>query len=137
MVVSFAASLVDELALLGICADDFLVASLDLVFGLLSSGRRRRLLYRLDGARVVTVEELAAHVAAEDLGVPVAEVGDEHRERVEAELLANHLPRLEDAGVLEYDRRSGDVVPADRIDDLRPYLERAREQELTDGQPAD
>lgn len=42
-------------------------------------------------------------------------------ERAKLELHHNHLPRLADHGVIEYDQRTGDVVLREVIE-LEPYL---------------
>jgi hypothetical protein len=43
------------------------------------------------------------------------------QERAKLELHHNHLPRLADHGVIEYDQRTGDVVLREVIE-LEPYL---------------
>lgn len=76
-------------------------AELDSLFGVLADRRRRRLLAYLAGTDdgVATVSELADHVAADDADP----------ERVTVSLHHAHLPRLEDAGIVEYDARSETV----------------------------
>ncbi|ADD04043.1 uncharacterized protein Nmag_0455 [Natrialba magadii ATCC 43099] len=97
--------------------------SLDLIFELLSNRRRRYALYLLyeqsDG--VATLEELtdaivtfdrqygdtpSSHHAAHADEQLTAE--DQHQV-VKTELQHVHLPKLEDAGILEHDRRSQTV----------------------------
>lgn len=82
--------------------------SLDQVFDLLADRRRRYALYYLydttDG--VATVGELADHVMA--LEDESAEPED-RRLAVLTALEHVHLPKLEDAGVLEYDKRSSSI----------------------------
>lgn len=47
--------------------------------------------------------------------------GETELERAKLELYHNHLPRLEDHGVIAFDRRTGDVVLRDGSG-LEPYL---------------
>lgn len=99
--------------------------SLDLVFDLLSNSRRRYALYHLsdqpDG--VATIESLTENV----MEIEQTTDGDEKdgsntsaqsehaqdspdaRSGVQLELQHVHLPKLEDAGILEHDRRSETV----------------------------
>ncbi|QLK26220.1 hypothetical protein HYG81_00940 [Natrinema zhouii] len=100
--------------------------SLDLVFNLLSNSRRRYALYYLndqpDG--VATIETLVENVIALEEATDVdgettantrtttgqEEGGSTDRQtNVRTELQHVHLPKLEDAGLLEHDRRSGTV----------------------------
>ncbi|QCC60429.1 hypothetical protein NP511_00285 [Natrinema thermotolerans] len=119
--------------------------SLDLVFDLLSNRRRRYALYYLnqqsDG--VATVAALAQNVvaferiAAEDADRDSArsppdrdaDPADE-RETVRVELRHVHLPKLEDAGVLEHDRRS-ETVRYWGQPSLEEWLEHAHHKEMS------
>ncbi|WP_121740832.1 DUF7344 domain-containing protein [Natronorubrum halophilum] len=99
--------------------------SLDLIFDLLSTRRRRYALYYLheqpDG--VATIEEIADAIVAFQHGDSDTEPqmanleteteaeadSEEQRRQVHMELQHTHLPKLEDAGVLEHDQRSETV----------------------------
>lgn len=99
--------------------------ALDATLELLSNRRRRYALYylrRQDGA--VTVEELAQQVAAwEPDSTP-----DE--ERVLADLYHCQLPRLDDAGAVDYDSADGYVSLVEPTDEpLTEYLELAAREE--------
>ena len=89
-------------------------------YSLLSNARRRQLLALLGEARVWTVDALAREIAARD---------DATVDRIELTLVHNHLPRLADYDVIEWDGRSGDVVRSDRYADLEPLLERTADGE--------
>ncbi|ELY64489.1 DUF7344 domain-containing protein [Natrinema versiforme] len=117
--------------------------SLDLVFDLLSNSRRRYALYflndRPDG--VATVDTLTENVIAlertidgdETDAAETATVADsisaDRQTTVLAELQHSHLPKLEDAGVLEHDRRS-ETVRYWGQPSLEEWLEHARHKEL-------
>lgn len=81
---------------------------LDQVFDVLSNRRRRYALYYLrdvaDG--VASVDEVADHVVTLEGGSTEPE---DHRRSVLTSLEHTHLPKLEDASVLEYDPRSGTI----------------------------
>lgn len=111
--------------------------SLDLVFELLSNSRRRYVLYHLnerpDG--VATLETLAENVRALERTIGGDDAdgeGDEgsaaRQSGVRTELRHVHLPKLEDAGVLEHDRRS-DTVRYWGQPSLEEWLEHAYHKE--------
>lgn len=82
------------------------VTSLEVVFDCLTHPKRRVMLYYLQHHEIVTVNELARHVAGWDAGVPPDEVDPEHRDGIASELVHSHLPKLRDASFIEYDQRS-------------------------------
>ncbi|ELY68128.1 hypothetical protein C489_09000 [Natrinema versiforme JCM 10478] len=75
---------------------------------------------RTDGDRVAH-EDLVDHVVTR---APEADSTGPDRERVETELRHVHLPKLDDAGLVDYDRQSG-VVHIDRETTVE-RLERVR-----------
>ncbi|MDQ2049661.1 hypothetical protein RBH26_04110 [Natronolimnohabitans sp. A-GB9] len=95
--------------------------SLDLIFDLLSNRHRRHALYYLydqpDG--VATIDELADAIIARQSTDSTTDgtTGDAdsasspevRRQRIRTELQHTHLPKLEDAGVLDHDPRSKTV----------------------------
>src|SRR6056297_1913865 len=108
--------------------------SLDLVFELLSNSRRRYALYHLndqpDG--VATLETLTENVVAFDqqTGTRDGEHTTDRHASVRMALTHTHLPNLEDAGLLEYDRRS-EMVRYWRQPSVEEWLEHARHKEIT------
>ncbi|WP_254768503.1 DUF7344 domain-containing protein [Salinilacihabitans rarus] len=102
--------------------------SLDLVFDVLSDQRRRYALYYLYDAPdgVATVDEIADHVVA--LEAP-PEHAEDHRLHVLTSLQHVHLPKLEDAGIVEHDARS-ETVRYWRQPSLEEWLEHAQHKEL-------
>ena len=118
--------------------------SLDLVFDLLSNSRRRYALYYLneqpDG--VATVENLTEKVIdferaieSDDADADSTANGGsgpsstDRRSGVQLELQHTHLPKLEDAGVLEHDRRS-ETVRYWSQPSLEEWLEHAHHKEI-------
>ncbi|WP_049920853.1 DUF7344 domain-containing protein [Halopiger djelfimassiliensis] len=107
--------------------------SLDLVFDLLSNRRRRYALYVLyeqpDG--VATVEELTDDIVSFERQYSGAESEtgiDDRKQRIRTELQHVHLPKLEDAGMLEHDQRS-ETVRYWTQPSLEEWLEHAQHKE--------
>ena len=93
---------------------------------LLSDPIRRQVLTLFRDRRVWPVEDLAAEIAARDRSRD-PEDGDAVR-RTQIELVHNHVPRLADYGILEWDSRSGDIVRSDRYEELESIREQAIER---------
>lgn len=87
---------------------------LDDLLHLLTDRSRRRLLVAL----------LEHNPQDEDSGVPVdVTTSDEELEKLRLEVSHTHLPKLEAAEVIEWDRDAGEVSKGPRFDELRPLLE--------------
>ena len=121
--------------------------SLDLIFDILSNRRRRYALYHLheqpDG--VATIEELTDAIITtqyEESNSSTARVTggnvdtdgeaeselEQRRLQIRTELQHTHLPKLEDAGVLEHDQRS-ETVRYWNQPSLEEWLEHAKHKE--------
>lgn len=95
----------------------------DLVFRILSNRRRREVLRCLrDREDSAEIGELARQIAARENDVAIEAVTHEQRKSVYTSLHQNHLPRLDDAGVIEADRRWQGIEPTERAGDFDPYL---------------
>jgi len=97
--------------------------SRDTVFSVLSSRRRRLALYylwRVEGE--VSIQDVATQIAVWENDVAEPELTYKQRKRVYTSLHQTHFPKLEDAGVIEYDRNHGNVVLTDRAEQLDRYL---------------
>lgn len=110
--------------------------ALDEVFSLLADRRRRYALYHLreragTGDREVSVglRDLAREVAAFEQGTDPEQVLEDEYERVYLGLQHNHVPRLADAGVVEYDREQSTVAVVEVDEPLSACLELARDFE--------
>jgi hypothetical protein len=103
----------------------------DTIFDLLSNGRRRRLLRQLrrrGGA--VAFKELYERLAAQEVAgrsSDEATVGHKDRKRVYVSLRQTHLPRLVEAGVLEYDDDAKTVTTQPPVEPLWDVLDRAEQ----------
>lgn len=93
-------------------------------FDLLSCKRRRdalRFLRRGDGE--TELRPLSQQIAAWENDVPVEDVTYRERARVYTALRQVHLPKMDDAGVVAFDRDEGTVTLTDRASELAAYLD--------------
>jgi len=98
--------------------------SKDDIFTVLSNERRRFVLrYLKDHEGVAEIRDLAQQVAAWENDVPVEQLNYKQRKRVYTSLHQTHLPKLDDCGIVEYDRDRKTVELTDRIETLDIYLE--------------
>jgi len=83
----------------------------DELFELLANQRRRFVLHRLEQepAEPVSLSTLSEHVAGWEHGVTPSELDYRERKSVRNSLHQFHLPKLDDAGIVAYDDRGGEV----------------------------
>lgn len=102
----------------------------DTVYDLLSNKRRRFVISKLrrtDGA--VSVNELSEAVAAWENDVEIDELTDKQIKRVYVSLYQIHIPKLDEAGLVDYDKDAGEVELTPAVSELDSYLP---EQEADD-----
>ena len=88
-------------------AEQVAVSSDDL-FELLSNPRRRYVLYYLTKhAAEVDLGTLATQIAAWENDIELSQVSGMERKRVYTSLQQVHLPKMDDSGVVTFDKRSG------------------------------
>ncbi|MFW5938922.1 MAG: DUF7344 domain-containing protein [Halolamina sp.] len=95
----------------------------DTVYDLLSNKRRRFVISKLrrtEGA--VSVNELSEAVAAWENGIEIDELTDKQIKRVYVSLYQIHIPKLDEAGLVEYDKDSGQVQLTSTVSELDSYL---------------
>jgi hypothetical protein len=93
------------------------------VFKLLSADRRQAVLLYLDTTdSTADLGELAEHIAGQECGCRPNELSSQQRKRVYVGLYQCHLPKMADAGVIEYDSNRGTVALNERSDRLLSYL---------------
>ena len=102
------------------------VSRLDRYLRTLADEQRRHLLYYLSDNPVTTADELARQVAARGTDRSPSEVPEEECDRMRAKLHHEHLPRLRDYGVVDYDERSRDVRLVDQSQVLSMLLQFCR-----------
>ncbi|WP_247004891.1 DUF7344 domain-containing protein [Halosolutus gelatinilyticus] len=97
--------------------------SKDVIFELLKNRRRREVLkYLLETDETVTLGELAEQIAAWENDTEVNALSSDQRKRVYVALYQTHLPKMDDAGIVEYDQDRGLISLSDNADLLMMYL---------------
>ena len=97
---------------------------LDQVFEVLKNERRRRVLERLaesDGA--LDLGTLAEEIAALENDKDVRQITSTERKRVYVGLYQCHLPKMDDFGVVSFEKSRGTIEPGPHIDAVLRYLE--------------
>lgn len=98
---------------------------LDTTFELLRNRRRRIVLSHLVGVgERVSMGELAEHVAAVENDTTVQALSSTERKRAYVGLYQCHLPKLAEAGVVDYNRDRGHVEAAPVAEELLEYVDR-------------
>lgn len=83
----------------------------NVVFSSLSDSRRRCILLLLqDRTSAIGLQELATNLVAEEQDKPLVEVTPADVERISADLVHTHLPKLDDAGLITWDRATKTVA---------------------------
>ena len=97
----------------------------DDVFEVLSNDRRRCIVHYLKkhDARRIDLRELVDYVAAWETDTPIDKLDGDKRKSVYAAIRQTHLPKMEDAGIVEYDHLRGEVALTDCAREVELYLE--------------
>lgn len=95
----------------------------DELFHLLQNERRRRALDYLRGKEgSVRMRDIVDHVAAAEHDTTPEALRSDERKRVHIALYQSHLPKLDQAGVLEYNQDRGIVTRTERAAELDRFL---------------
>ncbi|UPV72813.1 hypothetical protein M0R89_09650 [Halorussus limi] len=79
------------------------------IFGALAHQRRRCVLYYLRDHEQASIDDLASHLTVFEQDIPRNEMTPEAIKQVKTTLVQIHLPKLDDYGLIDYDRRSETV----------------------------
>lgn len=97
------------------------------VFDILSNQRRRHTLHYLRQQEAeepsVDLRELSEHVSAWENGVSPDEITHRERKTVYTALRQTHLPKMDQAGVVEYDPNRGSIEPTEEFQEVEVYLD--------------
>jgi len=101
-------------------------------FETLKNERRRRVLrYLDDNESEATLGGLAEHIAGIENDKPARMVTSNERKAVYVALYQCHLPKMDDMGVVTYDRRSGRVEPGPNAPDVTTHLDNRSGRSVT------
>ena len=97
---------------------------LDELYGILKNKRRRLVLHYLLNAadHEGVLGTIATQIAAWENDIPVAEVDSTLRKRTYNTLQQTHLPKMDEVGLVEYDRYRGTISLAVSPRSLRAFL---------------
>jgi len=97
---------------------------LDVTFEILKNSRRRTVLeYLREAEGTVTIGELAEHIAAIENDTTVHQLNAQQRKRVYIGLYQCHLPKMDDANVVEFNQSRGLVSSTEMAGPLYEYLD--------------
>jgi hypothetical protein len=106
---------------------------LDVTFDLLKNDRRRLVLrYVHEADEQCTLGGLAEYVAAIENDKPESLLSSDERKRVYIALYQCHLPKLDDADVLDFDGDRGTVDPGAHLEYVVEFLRRSEAEEGED-----
>lgn len=98
--------------------------SLDLTFELLKNQRRRHLVrFLVDHDERISLGDLAEHIAALEYDTTAEALSSKERKRVYVGLYQCHLPKMDDIGVLSFDKDRGIIEPGPALPALSAYLD--------------
>ncbi len=107
-------------------------SSRDQIFAVLSNRRRRWVVQYLSARETdrASLRSLVDTIASWECDQPAAELSWKERKRVYTALRQSHLPKLDDAGVIEYDADRGEIILTDDAEAYRLYLEYVPENDI-------
>lgn len=103
------------------------------LFEILSNRRRRYAVYALGNEETDTVElgELARRIAAWETEKPPEQVTSTERKRVYTALQQSHLPKLAEAGLIDYDERASVIYSQPELEEYEVYMELVHGREIS------
>lgn len=104
----------------------------EVIFDVLSNERRQCILHylRQQEDRRVDLRDLVDYVTAWENDTTTEAIGTAQRKRVYTAVRQTHLPRLEDAGFVEYEHRRGQVELTEQARRAQMYLEYVPENDI-------
>lgn len=101
------------------------------IFSVLSNCRRRFVLhYLLQNGENTTIREVAEQVAAWESSADTEYVDSDARKRVYTALQQNHLPKMDEAGIVDFQKDRGVIEKTDAAEELDIYLEIAQGRQI-------
>jgi hypothetical protein len=107
------------------------------IFEILSNTRRRYVLQYIKqrpDTDTFGLREIVSQVAAWENDKPVETVETNERKTVYTSLMQTHLPRLDEFGVISYDRQRSEITATDSLERVQVYMEYVPEEDISWGQ---
>ncbi len=107
------------------CLESFLLRpGIDRILDILRTSHRRQILLLLNEELVETKDDVMMR-------------GEGNSDEIELELETNHLPKLEEAGYIEWNRETGEISKGPNFEEIEPLLKLLEEHadELPPGWP--
>jgi len=105
--------------------------SRETVFEMLKNTRRRYVFHILSQrAEPITLAALSEEVAALEYDTEVEDLNGDQRQRIYVSLRQTHLPRLDEANVVDFDAEANTVALAENASDLQVYLETVPDDDI-------
>jgi hypothetical protein len=106
--------------------------TLDVIFQILKNSRRRLVLqYLRDNGGTSTLSDVAEHIAAIENGINPEQLNSDQRKRVYVGLYQCHLPKMDEAGVIDYNQSRGNIELTELTEHFEEYLEDPDEDPTT------
>lgn len=104
----------------------------DILFEMLKNRRRRYAVYILQQEGVIDLGTLAEQIAALETDNPTGEISSNDRKRIYVSLYQTHLPKLDDVGLIDFNRERGMIEASDFLleHDLRLRVDRGIETRI-------
>ncbi|MDB2223860.1 hypothetical protein PM023_04125 [Halorubrum ezzemoulense] len=104
----------------------------DDLFDVLANQRRRFAVHLLkrEEAEKLEIGDMAEQIAAWENGTDMAEITGDERKRVYTALQQSHLPKMDDAGVVEFNKDRGIVEPTPALQNVDLYMDVVEGKEI-------
>ena len=96
---------------------------LDTVYDLLKNDRRRKVMHILNRDGKGELRSLADEVAANEYNKEAEKVTSQERKRVYVALYQSHLPKMDDANVIEYNKDRGTIETGEEFNTAYEYID--------------
>ena len=103
----------------------------DELFDVLSNRRRRFAVHLLkQESETVEIGDMAEQIAAWENDIDTAELTGSERKRVYTALQQSHLPKMDRAGVVEFNKDRGVIEPTPALEDVDLYMDVVEGKEI-------
>ncbi|KAB1191177.1 MULTISPECIES: hypothetical protein [Haloferax] len=98
--------------------------SKDIIFEILKNQRRRDALqYLKNNDGEAKLGDMAEYIAAKENEIDINALSSSQRKRVYIGLYQCHLPKMDSAGIVDFDKNRGDITLLDTAEQLETYLD--------------